>query len=386
MTRSTLFLCAAVALLAPRASAVHRFLLVTDAGSNCVLAINPFNGARVEISGPNRGAGPAIGTIEGVAYDDTDDEIFYLTCRNFGGDPALIRIAWGTGDRTLVSSDDRGDSETEEGDDADFDAPKQIALISNATWAIVNDRALDRVLAVRISDGDRFFFDRQFQFGSAFLSDPTALAVETTGDVLINYKADGSTAPRLQRVYDSDGFVENLVGFFTTGPTATDLGPVGLFVEPSDDVLACFLEFPAIIRFLMDGFGAVTGDELVSAGSNFSPGARGTGVNFLQPTDLVRSEEGEIFVLDASQGVVEVDPTTGNRTLRSATGVGTGPALVLGHTMCLGRPLPELTPANVADHLTDAETLSLVKQEQADIDDDGDIDITDIVQLVNLGL
>ncbi|MBN1477712.1 hypothetical protein JXA47_13245 [Candidatus Sumerlaeota bacterium] len=154
-----------------------------------------------------------------------------------------------------------------------------------------------------------------------------------------------------------------------------------------DDILACFGEFPAILRFQVNSFGAVIDHEVVSAGSNFDGDDRGSGPNFLSLIDLVLSEEDEIFALDTNlPGVFEVDPDDGDRIIRASNTVGEGPAFTEPRVLCLGRVVPDFTPLDVARHLTDEVPLSSVKEEQADINDDGVVDITDIVFMVNLGL
>jgi hypothetical protein len=368
-------------LIAVALPAEDRFLLVADHDANTVFAVNPFNGARLEISGPTRGSGDQLIEPQGIAFDPNEDDIFYVVA-DFDGDPSVVEVEWGTGDRSLVSGEDRGDGD-------DFDDPRQIVLIDDGDYAVVADEDLHALIAVDLDDGDRFYFDDPSLFNSSALYRPRTLAREDNDDILVNRRVidDGDPYALTQRVYEVDGFILDLILHAFDEDEDTERGPSGLFVEPNDDILACFIEFPAIIRYEVDGSGYVFDHEVVSAGDNYDEGDEGSGPDFDQLIDLVLSEEDEIFALDSDlPGVFEVDPDDGDRSILSSNTVGEGPLFTEPRVLCLGRDVPDFTPLDVARHLTDETPLSSVKEEQADINDDGVVDITDIVFMVNLGL
>jgi hypothetical protein len=354
-----------------------RFLLVTDNAAGRVLAVNPFSGVRTEITGPDRGAGPAVGQIEGVAFHSEDREIFLVISRDFQGAPALVQVEWGTGVRTLVSSQDRGSG-------PDFSRPRQVVVLNGGDFAVVADEDRDRLILVRLVDGDRDFFD----LAGAFLRQPTSVGADRFDCVWVNYQGDFSISleGRLQRVTFA-GLVTDQVIFPLFGDFATEHGPSGIFPEVTDDILTCSPEVPAVIRYLVDAFGEVFGVQVVSAGSNFDILPRGDGPNFDRPLDIVRADTGEIFVLDENLiAVVEVAPLSGDRSILSSGAVAPGPAFEGPRAMALGRGVPDVTPTDVARHVTGEASLSLAEQEDADINDDGILDATDVVFLANLGL
>ena len=377
MTRLTTCLLLFAGLVWAAPAQDDRFLLVTDNAAGRVLAVNPFNGVRTEITGPDRGAGPALGRIEGVAFHPEDREIFHVISRDFQGDPALVQVEWGTGVRTLVSSRDRGIG-------PDFRRPRQVVVLSGGDFAVVADEDRNRLTLVRLIDGDREFFD----LAGAFLRQPTSVGADRFDCVWVNYQGNFSTSlgARLQRVTFA-GLVTNQWFFPTFGDFATVHGPSGIFPEATDNILTCSPEVPAVIRYLVNAFGDVFGVEVVSAGTNFQTLPRGDGPNFDRPLDIVRADTGEIFVLDEDLvAVVEVAPLSGDRSILSSGAVGRGPAFEEPRAMALGRGVPDVTPTDVARHITGEAPLSLAEQEDADLNDDGILDVTDIVFLANLGL
>lgn len=367
----------------------ERFLLVADSDADRVVAINPFSGVRMEVSGPGRGEGTPLMDLVGVAFDPEDEEHLWVTCRNFPDEPALVRIEWGTGDREEFSGED-------EGDGPPLDDPRQVVIIDDGRLAVVADDDVERLIAIHLRDGsgfdpgDRFFWDTS----GALLRRPNALAAEHDEDLLVNFRGDFSQWPdleaRLQRVDFETGFTTNFVFFATDGDYETETGPVGIAVEPSGDILTAHQEFPAILRLFNDS-GHFDGFEVLSAGDNFDGDRAGSGPNFDTLADLTFFEgpgagDDRVYAIDrAIAAVFEVDPRDGDRVILSDNG-DEGPPLVTPRSICLGRVVPAVTPDQVARHLTGQFPLTSQQQAQADIDDDGDVDIADLVFLVNLGL
>lgn len=372
-------------ILALPLAAQERFLLVTDHDANRVLAVNPTSGDRFEISGPNRGSGPALGNLEGVAWDDDySDKRFLVVSRNFDGDPAVVRIDWATGNRSELSGDSRGGG-------PDFDRPMQIVIIDDGDKAVVADRDWNATIMVDTDDGDRSFFD----VAGAHMNEPRTLARDFGDDILVSYRGDESLGvnARIQHISYATGYVSNWFSLLLPpSDVGTEFGAVGLFLEPSGDVLGVYKEFPAVVRHYYVGPQGYT--EVVSAGSNFDGDDFGDGPNFHELIDVVYweaddSSDDRIYALDEDiPAIIEVDPDDGDRVLISGngSGQGNGPLFTLPRCIALGRRVPSVGAMDVARWLNGEDNLSSSERDEADINDDGEITITDLVFLVNLGL
>ena len=381
-------ICSLIAALAatPLFAEGERFILVADNGAEAVYAVNPFNGTRTEISGPNRGTGHALGDLQGIAARRGDPEMFYVTCTDFDGDPAVVEIEWATGNRREVSGG--------RGDGVDFEDPRQLVLIDDGDFAVVadNDEDLERLFAVDLDDGDRLSY-----ITSSALFRPRTLAREDDEHILVSYRGDEDDGinARLQRV-DIELVprrVFDLVVFPLTGDFANERGPLGITLDFNDDILVTFDDPPIIWKFELDEpMGSIVDDVVVSAGSNFDGDREGNGPQFESPIDLVffigeSKEDDEIFLLDSElPGVFSVDPEDGDRTILSSNTVGTGPQFTLPRSIALGRDVPNLTAMDIAEHLTGEDLLTSDEQEDADLDEDGFVTVTDLVMAVNVGL
>jgi hypothetical protein len=181
--------------------------------------------------------------------------------------------------------------------------------------------------------------------------------------------------------------------FPLTGDFANERGPLGITLDFNDDILVTFDDPPIIWKFELDEpMGSIVDDVVVSAGSNFDGDREGNGPQFESPIDLVffigeSKEDDEIFLLDSElPGVFSVDPEDGDRTILSSNTVGTGPQFTLPRSIALGRDVPNLTAMDIAEHLTGEDLLTSDEQEDADLDEDGFVTVTDLVMAVNVGL
>ena len=99
--------------LAPTSPTQAARAFVVDAGLNAVLSVDLATGDRVELSGPNVGAGPGMGntdyfTLKGMALDATHNRLLVAN-EGIGNPPAAIyAVDLTSGDRTVISSASQG--------------------------------------------------------------------------------------------------------------------------------------------------------------------------------------------------------------------------------------------------------------------------------------
>ena len=244
-------------------------LVVADFGTAGVRAVDPLTGVRATVSdNTTPPSQPAFATPDGVAIE-AGGSLLVTDSNAFGGGGAVFRVDPLTGVRTVLSQ--------------------------NAAPA-----------------------------GGPSFVDPTGIAVEQDGDILV--------ADRNAFTANTGGIirVDPLTGVRTT--VSENTAPAGgpSFLEPQGVAVAADGD---ILVAETDGFGATGGiisvDPLTGVRTTLSSNAAPAGgAGFSDPFGLTLEADGDILVVDASAftggGVIRVDPTSGVRTLLSSNSAPAG--------------------------------------------------------------
>jgi hypothetical protein len=233
----------------------------------------------------------------------------------------VVRVDRATGNRTTVSDASSGDPLLVE--------PAAL-LIENDESLLVADVALDAILRVNRSSGDRVIMSGCSEepdpcpvplvgTGPEFM-DPVDLLMESNGDIIV-VDSQRVSLLRVNPLTGARSVVsgENVGGGppFGQPRAAVSDGAGGWFVGDADQ--------KAIFRVaFFTGF-----REIISDGNT------GTGPVLDYPAGITRTPEGNLLVVDAFTGnLLQVNPTTGDRTLVSGTEspgiiVGAGPVFFI---------------------------------------------------------
>jgi streptogramin lyase len=231
---------------------------------------------------------------------------------------AVVRMDPRSGDRTLVS-----DAST--GSGLPFGGPVGLAVEANGALVIV-DGALAAVLRVDQVGGDRTVVSRVSTGGGFALGSPVGIAVEADGHFVI---ADSLLAA-VVRVDPRSGD-RTLVSGCTDADCTQTIGsgpslgsPVGIAVEASGALVVVDNALSAVVRV-----DPRNGSRTLVSGCKNSDctDTIGSGLPFLSLRALAVARDGHLVVVDDRlNAVVRVDPVTGNRSLISGQGRGSGPS------------------------------------------------------------
>jgi streptogramin lyase len=235
--------------VSPRGLAVDNdgSLLVADNFLNAVLRIAPGSGDRTVVSGQGRGSGPPLTILTNIAVE-FDGSLVVVD----GGLNAVVRIAPDSGDRTVVSGQGRGSG-------PNFIFPEDLAVGSDGFLMVV-DSALDAVLQVDPGSGDRIVVsDVGTGSGLSFVS-PFGIAIESDGrlavvDALLAavvrvnpVTGDRATVSRVSLI-PAAAFAKVPSGSVTARPIEDFVDAQGTFCIP-DGMGGCFLLVPPIENFV----------------------------------------------------------------------------------------------------------------------------------------
>jgi sugar lactone lactonase YvrE len=298
-------------------SARDRYLLA-DRYNGTIVAVARSGYARSVVSGAGRGSGARLNEPVALALDAARGQL-YVADRAL---ETVLRVDALTGDRTIVSGGGLLGNETGSGPPL-FDPA-----------AVVYDPAR------------RTLFVAEDNSNSLFAVDPVSGARTTVSDnspafgpTLFNWDGVGLDAARNRVVVVTPGIGEQYAIDLTTGVHS-------LVSDPSRDIPGVSRGFTAIsvaptrgVAYLADDFSnavvrmdLATGARTSVTSSGLSAGPLthpviGTGPELEWPTAVLYDEtQSRLFVIDFGFAgpLIEVDETTGNRTLLTNGAVGTG--------------------------------------------------------------
>jgi hypothetical protein len=334
--------------------------VVIDAERDAVVLVDLATGARTTLSGPGVGGGPIPLGLQAVAVDAPRERVLVVD-RELS---ALLAVSLSNGDRTTISSDAVGTGPSLVG-------PRALALDLGRNRALVVLAVSSWVVAVDLGTGNR-----------TLLSTPDAVpGPERPLDIVVDVFRDrallaDAASSSLSEIDLVTGARTILSGGFPTigrGPewsrpsgVALHLSGVPLVVDGAVDAL--FEVAPSGDRRVLSGVAHGSGPSFARPSAvSLLPGgwpiwmapgflvadaearalyawsqanrrelwsgpSRGSGPPFVELTDVAASSAGLVtrcvFALDAGlRALISVDEVSGDRTLVSGPGVGTGPEL-----------------------------------------------------------
>ncbi len=222
--------------------------------------------------------------------------------------PEIFRIDPATGNRTDFSGNGVGTGTA-------LNSPRGIALEGNGSVLVV-DNGVDALFQIDPATGNRTILSGNgVGTGQAFTL-PWGVAVGSGGQLYVSDAGDQA----------GDGFIERIdpvsgnriiISGLGVG-SGTSFGELrGLAVGPNGQLIVSDLANQAIF----------TVDPVTARRTILSDATHGTGLALLAPMGLAITRSGQILVADAGDGdVFSVDPVTGNRTLVSGGSTGSGTA------------------------------------------------------------
>jgi hypothetical protein len=269
--------------------------LVSDGGLDAILAVDLDSGDRTVTSDAGTGTGPNFSNPESIVLDTANDRLLVAETGS------LISVDLATGDRTELA-------ETATDFGANGTSLRGIALDSANNRALLSDSTVDAIFAIDLTNGNRTVVSSSGTgVGADFatLSFGRGLALDSNRNRLVF-----SSASRLSMVVVdlSSGDRSILVDIGNTpGRVAID----------ADTNRAALIMGPTLSELNLDT-GALT---LLSA--NAGPG---TGTDFAFPADIVVDfANNRAAVLDGGAGLLSVATDTGDRSVISDSGTGSGP-------------------------------------------------------------
>jgi sugar lactone lactonase YvrE len=283
-----------------------------------VIGVDPDTGARTTV------AGGELVEPDGMARAP-DGDILVTDLTAFGGGGGVFRVDPATGAVTAVSANG-----APAGGPA-FSDPVGVAVEADGDILVADDGGFGGaggVIRVDPATGARTALSANgAPPGGPDFADPSGLAVEANGDILVaDENAFGGTGGVIR--------VDPATGARTTvsangappgGPVFS--GPFGIALEADGDILvadyAAFGGGGGVIRV-----DPATGARTTLSANNAPP----DGPDFQVPLGVAVEADGTIVVLDngdqfgSPSGVIRVDPATGARTALSANGAPPAPA------------------------------------------------------------
>lgn len=287
-------------------------LLVTDDGLDAVIAVDLATGDRSVFSDGVTGTGAALTSPAGVAIDSVGGALYVADRAG-----SVVQVDLTTGDRTTVSGGGTGAGPA-------FSAPTYLNLDLTMDRLFVSDLGLGAILEVNLTSGDRVevsgpgagagdLFD---QLEDLWLDEAMGRLLVLDSDAPAVWSVDLATGDRTI-------FYEFRRGAGDRDVTldAVTAAPVG-----ADAIYAVARGEAAILRLATP-----SGDRTV-----LSDASTGAGPALVEPTDArslapggAAGLDGQLLVVDRGlAALLSVDPATGDRTVLSAGGTGTGAAFV----------------------------------------------------------
>ena len=292
-------------------------ILATDNSVKVLFTIDPATGDRTILSSPFLSPrGIAVESGGSILVADSQVDTIYRV------DPT-------TGGQTIVSSSTVGSGPS-------FGFPVDVAVESDGN-IVVADVQAGAIYRVDPTTGNRTIVSSSTVGTGPAIVEIRAIVVESNGNILVGEIFGGIKA--LYRVDPTTGD-RTIVSSSTVG-SGPDFGfPAGLALESNGDILVFGVGPQAVFRV-----DPATGDRTIVSSSTV-----GSGLDFIFVGSIdiaVSGSNGNIIVPDpATDTVLSVDPATGDRTIVSGLGVGSGPNLSFAGRVAVVPP-PTTIPVTI---------------------------------------
>ncbi len=285
-------------------------------GDGAIYKVDPVTGDRIIISGPGVGSGPGFEAF-GIAVATHRDVYFSSFSSSPLANPSVYHLDVSSGNRQVIASPTVGTGPIVE-------SPVGVVVREDG-GLIVLDGSAGKVVLVDPTTLHRTTISGPGVGAGPSLS-PTGIALGRDGSILVTnvFGIGGILTSTLVRIDPLTGDRETVSSdFLGNGP-----GPDLWFnVAVGDDGLV----FVTNLQGSSQDRGVLSVD--LSTGNREVVSANGTGVGpqLLQPLGIAVQGDGAILVSQFSSfdgnDLIRIDPVTGDRTLLSGSGVGSGPVL-----------------------------------------------------------
>ena len=231
------------------------------------------------------------------------------------GTPAVYQVDVSTGVRSIFSA-------TGTGTGIGFNDPRGIATDSSFQFAYVADFANDAVIKVDLSNGNRTTLSSSSVGTGTNFDNPVGIGIESSGNIIVAdngenaiFRVDLTTGNRT--ILSKPGSVGT-----GTGGDSEFSNINGFAIDSSGNILVADETKGAIINV-----DPTTGNRSIL--SNDTSGV-GTGTNLARPQSVTLDSSGNVFVSDETNLVFRIDPANGNRTVIASNSIGSGDAFATG--------------------------------------------------------
>ncbi len=286
-------------------------------GDGVIFKVDPVTGDRSIISGPGVGSGPgfepygvAIYSMQKIYFTEYSEEASVVTSTVYSLDVT-------TGDRNVIASSTVGTGPT-------IQFPYDI-LVREDGKLIVSDHFGDKLVLI-----DPLTLERTIISGPAVGSGPTLAAplgmtLGANDDIFVATLAPtNNPSSALIRVDTLTGVREVVSASDVGNGPEPDLWS-NVVVDGDERVLVTSFAGLSPIHGVL-AVDLPTGDREILSASGI-----GVGPTFLQPLGIGVEADGDILVTNESfpneDSLIRIDPATGDRTIVSGFGIGSGPSL-----------------------------------------------------------
>lgn len=283
-------------------------LVVADRTLAAILRVDPVTGDRVVVSDATTGGGPLLERPRAIAIE-ADGSLLVGDQREEEVPATLYRVDPLTGDRTTVSGKTRGNG-------VSFLTSNNLAVLPDGRAVVVDASPPRQLVAVDPVTGNRDRLSGHGAGGGPQFVDPRAVTA-TASDLMVAEAGLDAVV----RVDPEDGSRYVLGAGLSGAATGRLVTSVACGNETTGEKLR---EQTSEESWDCEELGLV-----VSPGDVVFTGAAGTvqkpgdGPPFASPQGIAVEADGHILVLD--DGVVRVDPVSGDRVIVSDDETGTGP-------------------------------------------------------------